>query len=97
MQLQQPRTSFMTWIKWLIVPYHLFLIVGCAIMYSQAGMKKHFGVEKPTSFTPYYFSVVSHTSTGYGDITPKTDYARQLVVAQLCLAWIPTAIFAIAL
>lgn len=87
-----PGTPAFPWAKLLLLPYHCLLLMFFSMVYASIGLKQHFGVENPTPFMPYYFSVVSHTSTGYGDIAPRTDLARKIVTAHLCLAWVPTAI-----
>jgi hypothetical protein len=39
--------------------------------------------------TAVYFSLTTQTTTGFGDIHPKTDAARFLVSVHLLCAWIP--------
>ena len=82
-------------LRLVLIPYHFSIIIMFAVVYAMIGLKEHFGVTTPTSTMPIYFSMVTHSSTGYGDITPKTDFARAVVTAHLALAWIPTLIVAI--
>jgi Ion channel len=78
-----------------IVPYHLLILTVFAGLYSAIGFRQNFNIPPGVStITPFYFAVVAHTNTGFGDITPKTDAARMLVLAHLLLAWIPTVIVA---
>lgn len=87
MYQQSPGGSVL---KYLLVPYHFFIIAVFSIIYGMMGLKEHFGVTSPTKIMPLYYSTVTHTGTGYGDISPKTDAGRFAVVVHLCLAWIPT-------
>ena len=45
-----------------------------------------FGFEKTVD--PYYFSLTTMSSVGYGDFTPKTTKAKLVVMTQQCLVLI---------
>lgn len=79
----------------ILIPYHVLIFAVFAWLYGAIGFRQNFDVPSDSSTaTQLYFAVVAHTNTGFGDITPKTDVARMLVVAHLLLAWIPTVILA---
>jgi len=40
----------------------------------------HFGFE--TKLDPFYFSFTTMSSVGFGDISPKTNFAKSLVMLQ---------------
>lgn len=40
--------------------------------------KKDPGVHFGTQFDPLYFSVITHTTIGFGDISPQTTVARRV-------------------
>lgn len=45
--------------------------------------------KKPIStVSKMYFSAVTHLTLGYGDITPKTDMARLIVMMHASLSWL---------
>lgn len=82
-------------IKWALIPYHIVVLVVFASIYAMIGMKQHFGVADATPVMPVYFAMVTHSTTGFGDLAPKTDLARMVVVLHLCFAWIPTIVLAV--
>lgn len=81
----------------LIVLYHVCVCVFFSGVYSVLGIKGNFNYIDKTpmnALTPLYFTAVTHTTTGFGDITPKTDLARIVVIVHLLLAWaVPMLIF----
>ena len=51
----------------------------------------HLGVDfgpHATTVTPYYFSVVTLTSLGYGDISPTTPGGQVAVIVQVCTGYL---------
>ena len=49
------------------------------LLYSQMGPES-FNFKSPLD--PYYFSFTTMSSVGYGDISPKTDMAKLVVMSQ---------------
>ena len=49
------------------------------LLYSQMGLES-FNFKSPLD--PYYFSFTTMSSVGYGDISPKTDMAKLVVMSQ---------------
>jgi uncharacterized membrane protein len=47
---------------------------------------KHFG----SNFDPVYFSIITHTTIGFGDISPKTTAARRVTSAHAVLTLVFT-------
>ncbi len=41
-----------------------------------------------TWFTPYYYSIVTYTTLGFGDVTPKTSTGQMLVTAEVILGYV---------
>lgn len=77
----------------------LYQCLVCAIfaaLYSFIGFTAHFSFpeskEPVTSITTMYFTLTAQTTTGFGDIHPKTDLARLLVAIHLLCAWTPMLI-----
>ena len=64
-------------------------------LYSAIGFKDNFNLPetKPATtvslLTSVYFSLATQTTTGFGDIHPKTEFARFLVSIHLLCTWIP--------
>ena len=76
----------------ILVLYELWVLFLFAILYYIIGMDTHFKLPSGTAATPVtamYFGIVSHTTTGYGDIYPLTPLARVLVAVHLVGAWFP--------
>lgn len=59
--------------------------VGFAVLYSQ--MDIGWG-EDPTPIAPLYFSVVTLTSLGYGDITPHTSIGQITVIVEVVVGYV---------
>lgn len=60
----------------------LLLVTGAVLLIGTFVM--HF-VEKLRYIDAFYFSVVSLTTVGYGDITPKTDLGKLFVAGYLMI------------
>ena len=66
--------------------YNLYLLAFFTCVYLAIDMNKHYGVKK--GFTScVYVSCTTHTTTGFGDITPQTRFARWLTVAHMMSAY----------
>jgi uncharacterized protein YjbI with pentapeptide repeats len=74
--------SFMVWLLWTVL-----IVAGFGCLFSQkpGWFEVRRGV---TVFTHYYFSVVTFTTLGFGDIVPKTIGAEIAVVAEVLLGYI---------
>lgn len=56
------------------------------VLYKNMDMKHHFDVE-PTLENATYFTAVTHTTVGFGDITPKTQHAKNAVLLHISIVW----------
>ena len=80
-----------------MVQSYSFLFINVAVfvvfifVYKYMGMKKHFEVE-PTFTNASYFAAATHSSTGFGDITPKTKTAKWVTFAHMTTVWSLVAI-----
>jgi hypothetical protein len=76
-----------------MVMYQCVLFTIFVAIYSSMNFRAHFEAPNPnapiTPITITYFTLASQTTTGFGDIHPKTDPARILVSIHILLAWIP--------
>jgi hypothetical protein len=67
---------------------NLILYAIYAIIYGRLDAKNFNGIDGPMSrSTIAYFTAVSQSSTGYGDISPKSDLARRIVTSHVFLTW----------
>jgi hypothetical protein len=71
---------------------HLYLVLFFLGVYSLINMEEHFGVPNSLS-NVCYFTVTTHTTTGFGDITPKTSLAKWLVSLHMVATWLIVAFF----
>ena len=39
-------------------------------------------------FTPFYYSIVTYTTLGFGDVTPKTGLGQSFVVFEVILGYV---------
>jgi uncharacterized protein YjbI with pentapeptide repeats len=72
--------SLTRWGIWILVQ-----TVGFAWLYAHVGVD--FGPE-PTLLSPLYFSVVTFTTLGYGDITPVTGLAQSIAMAEVLFGYV---------
>lgn len=63
----------------------LSIAVIFAHLYQFAGVD--FG-EHANAVTPYYFSVITLTSLGYGDISPVSEFGQLLTMIEVLLGYI---------
>lgn len=75
-------------VHWFVIG-NLILYAIYATIYARLDAKTNFnGVDGPMSrSTIAYFTAVSQSSTGYGDISPKSDLARRIVTSHVVLTW----------
>ena len=80
--------------KYYFVLCYGLLLVTFALIYWYFGTSEHFKFESDTTDTDtnnitllnaVYFATVTQTTTGYGDITPKSKLMRCVTILQLCL------------
>lgn len=64
--------------------FTVFTIVYWTMEKKQPGI--HFG----TNFDPLYFSVITHTTIGFGDIAPQSTLARRVTSLHAALTLIFT-------
>lgn len=78
--LQLPRRSpWRTLLRRLILALVLVLATTLLLWFTRDGLRDNAYPERPLSFTTvFYFTIVSLTTLGYGDIAPVTDSARLL-------------------
>jgi voltage-gated potassium channel len=57
----------------------LTVTIVYGLIYSQM-RPEHFGFK--SSLDPFYFAFTTMSSVGYGDISPKTDTAKLMVMTQ---------------
>lgn len=68
------------------LPYHIIVFVTFAILYHI--LKQEEDKKTITSFEDaLYFSIVTHFTVGFGDITPKSKILRRLSMCQILAAF----------
>lgn len=68
------------------LPYHIIVFVTFAILYHI--LKQEEDKKTITSFEDaLYFSIVTHFTVGFGDITPKSKTLRRLSMCQILAAF----------
>lgn len=70
-----------------LIILNLFLIAFFAVIYYELGQyyPDSFAMENPEQmdfWTALYFSTITQSTVGYGDITPKSNIARLTVMLQ---------------
>ena len=74
-------------VHWFVIG-NLILYAIYATIYGRLDAKNFNGIDGPMSrSTIAYFTAVSQSSTGYGDISPKSDLARRIVTSHVFLTW----------
>jgi hypothetical protein len=69
--------------------HHAVALLGDDVEYANLDMS---GPHRDQTFQVYYYSVVSQTTLGYGDITPKSNLSRGLTMAQVVFGQLYLAI-----
>lgn len=64
------------------------LVILCffTAIYLSIDMKTHYNVDRSIT-NCCYLAMTTHTTTGYGDIAPQTDFAKWLTVAHMTAVW----------
>ena len=76
--------SLMRWAGWSCL---FALIYAC--IYSYLGRSHfHLGYLTPSYITALYYSIVTFTTLGFGDITPTTDFAAVVVCTEVILGYV---------
>lgn len=87
-----PSTS----IRYSVAVAALCLMAGIsmyAMFYSALSQNPHsFSVQPLTGVNAIYFSVVTFTTTGYGDITPLSTLPRIIASSEMLSGWLASAI-----
>lgn len=72
---------------------HVLILLAFLAANMSLDFKTHYG----TSNTPtnkVYYTVMTHSTTGFGDITPKSRLAKWLTTVHIILVWIFTLVSA---
>lgn len=74
-----------------IVRRHFFMVNAIIIFlfwtaYMHLG-QDHFNGDIKTPMDAFYYTIVTHVTLGYGDITPKTQMARRIVTVHSLIVW----------
>ncbi len=88
-------TALIYWVWWITsdcgrslwrwAGWNLALIAGFALLYERAGIVSDV---PQTELTSLYFSVVTFTTLGYGDVVPSTAGAQVLAMIQVILGYL---------
>lgn len=69
---------------------HTVNLLVFSLVYRSMDFEKHFTINGPVSTTaPPYYAVTVSSSTGFGDITPKTNLAKTVTTIHTILSWGP--------
>ena len=71
-------------VRWLSVIF--FIAILFAGLYAMVDIE--YGMAPQTWFTPFYFSIITMTTLGYGDVLPISITAQMLVVIQVLVGYI---------
>lgn len=73
------------------VPVNIVIFVAIFLVYKAIDFTKHFNAPNGDAKTIVYFCMQTHTSMGFGDITPKTQLGRTLAMLHLAAVWFALA------
>jgi hypothetical protein len=71
-----------------VVVFASVLICAFGRIYSHWPGILNYGDRRPTSFTPYYFSIVTYTTLGFGDVKPNSLGGEILVSLEVILGYV---------
>ena len=71
-----------------VVVFASFLIFGFGSVYARSPGMIAAGGRQPTPFTPYYFSIVTYTTLGFGDVKPNNLAGEILVSIEVILGYV---------
>jgi hypothetical protein len=80
--------------KYYFILFYASIAIIFALIYWFFGSSEHLYFDKETNdqssdnitlLNAFYFAIVSQTTTGYGDILPKSKFMRCMTIFQLCL------------
>ena len=73
------------------ITFYVLIILVFSIIYYIIGSHnfnyKHYHLNKHYFLDCVYFSTVTNSAVGYGDITPKTKLAKIIVIIQILLIY----------
>ena len=78
--------------KYYFILFYASIVITFALIYWYFGSSEHLKFDKETNdgdnitlLNAFYFTIVTQTTTGYGDISPKSKFMRCMTILQLCL------------
>ena len=80
--------------KYYFILFYALIVITFALIYWFLGTSEHLYFDKETNdqssdnitlLNAFYFSIVTQSTTGYGDILPKSKFMRCMTILQLCL------------
>ncbi|HNO79723.1 MAG TPA: pentapeptide repeat-containing protein [Phycisphaerae bacterium] len=64
------------------------LALGFGVVFSSKNMLIYDPQMEQWWFTPFYYSIVTYTTLGFGDVTPKTELGQVLVTIEVILGYL---------
>jgi len=71
-----------------VIVFASILILGFGWVYAHRLGMLSYGGRHPTVFTPYYFSIVTYTTLGFGDVRPNNLVGEILVSVEVILGYV---------
>ena len=80
--------------KYYFILFYALIVIIFALIYWYFGSSEHLKFDKETNdqssdnitlLNAFYFAIVTQSTTGYGDILPKSKFMRCMTIFQLCL------------
>jgi Ion channel len=84
---------------WAAVVYNVVVFLAFTAAYMSLDFATHFTSVSRVPVSPLgkvYFSVMTHSSVGCGDILPRSDLARVLTGAHATLSWLQVVLIFLA-